>query len=354
MSSSVDSSTLRPPTTGRQALANTGLDRLTLDYLRPTAQATVDGADGADVMAGLTAQPKALPPKYFYDDRGSDLFEQITELPEYYLTRTETAILRTHAADIADIVGPCELVELGSGSSRKTRYLLNAQRQAGHSLRYLPVDVSGGMLEATAQQLLREYPGLTVHGLVGTYDLALTHLPQPGLAPRLMAFIGSTLGNLTPAECQVLLGQISAALNPGDYFLLGVDLDKDPTTLEQAYNDSQGVTAAFNLNMLSHLNWRFGGNFQLDQFQHRAIYNPHASQIEIYIDSLQSQTVTLQSLNLTANFAQGEALRSEISRKFSLTALAQDLESVGLGMVKTFTDEKQWFGLVLCRKLEFA
>jgi L-histidine Nalpha-methyltransferase len=324
-------------------------DRLTLDYLLSGPTNSANQA-GADVVAGLTAQPKSLPPKYFYDDRGSDLFEQITTLPEYYLTRTETAILQAHATDIAHQVGPCELLELGSGSSTKTRYLLNAMRRLGYSLRYIPVDVSGGMLEATAQQLLIEYPSLVVHGLAGTYDAALHH-PLPATPyPRMVAFIGSTLGNLTPAECQVLLGQISATLQPGDYFLLGVDLEKETTVLEQAYNDSQGITAAFNLNMLSHLNWRFQGNFQPEQFQHRAFYNPAARQIEIYIDSLQAQTVHLQRLNLTVDFAEDEPMLSEISRKFNLATLTEDLAAVNLPVQTVFTDAQQWFGLLLCQK----
>jgi dimethylhistidine N-methyltransferase len=341
-------SATRSPITGSQ-VQGAGSDRLTIDYL--LTDTTIEAnEDGADVVTGLTIQPKSLPPKYFYDDRGSDLFEQITTLPEYYLTRTETAILQTHADDIAHIVGPCELLELGSGSSTKTRYLLNAFRQAGYSLRYIPIDVSGGMLEATAQQLLIEYPSLIIHGVVGTYDAALSH-PLPAFPyPRLIAFIGSTLGNLAPTECQALLAQISATLQSGDYFLLGVDLEKDPVILECAYNDSQGVTAAFNLNMLSHLNWRFQGNFQPQRFQHRAIYNPADSQIEIYIDSLQAQTVTLRRLNLVVDFAQDEPLLSEISRKFKLSTLDQELAAVNLPVQEVFTDENHWFGLLLCRK----
>ncbi len=341
-------SATRSQATGSQ-IQGAGGDRLTIDYLLPDAT-TEANQDGADVMAGLTAQPKSLPPKYFYDDRGSDLFEQITALPEYYLTRTETAILQAHADDIASLIGSCELLELGSGSSTKTRYLLNAFRQAGYSLRYVPVDVSGGMLEATAQQLLIEYPSLTVHGVVGTYDAALSHSLPASPYPRLIAFIGSTLGNLAPAECQTLLAQISSTLQSGDYLLLGVDLEKDPTILERAYNDSQGVTAAFNLNMLNHLNWRFHSNFQLQQFQHRAFYNPTASQIEIYIDSLQTQTVTLQRLNLTVNFAEGEPLLSEISRKFNLSTLSDELKAVSLPVKEIFTDKNNWFGLLLCQK----
>lgn len=324
-------------------------DRMTIEYLLPAAseQAT---SEGDDVIHGLSATPKVLPPKYFYDDRGSLLFEQITELPEYYLTRTETQILTDSADAIADLTGPCELVELGSGSSTKTRYLLSAMERAGHPLSYVPVDVSGGMLEATAQQLLSEYDHLTIHGLVGTYGPALNHLPETSASTRMVAFIGSTLGNLEPRACHDLLEQISAVLNAGDYFLLGVDLEKDPTVLHQAYNDSQGVTAAFNLNMLHHLNWRFQGNFQVDQFRHRAFYNSAASQIEIYIESLKRQTATLKALDLEVMFDEGETLMSEISRKFTISSLATELETVGLDLIQTFTDDRQWFGLLLCQK----
>jgi len=321
--------------------------RLTIDYLQHPSQAV---SDGDDVIAGLTATPKALPPKYFYDDRGSQLFERITELPEYYLTRTETQILADYADAITSITGPCELVELGSGSSTKTRYLLSAMARAGYSPHYLPVDVSGGMLEATAQQLLADYDPLSIHGLVGTYDQALQQLPPTQLPARMVAFIGSTLGNLPPQDCHDLLDKISAVLNPGDYVLLGVDLEKDPEVLHRAYNDSQGVTAAFNLNMLHHLNWRFQGDFQVEQFRHRAFYNADASQVEIYIQSLQPQTVTLKALPLEVSFAQDEALLSEISRKFSIDALSHELASVGINLIQTFTDARQWFGLLLGQK----
>ncbi|HEY9761582.1 MAG TPA: L-histidine N(alpha)-methyltransferase [Trichocoleus sp.] len=307
-------------------------------------------AEGQDVIDGLTQSPKSLPPKYFYDDRGSLLFEQITQLPEYYLTRTETVILKDSADAIATLTGPCELVELGSGSATKTRILLDAYQCKGFPLRYLPVDVSGGMLEDSANQLLAQYSGLTVHGLVSTYELALTHLPTPALPARMIAFIGSTLGNLSPLECQQFLGQISQALTPGEYFLLGVDLQKDSAMLEAAYDDSQGITAAFNLNMLHHLNWRFQGNFQPEQFKHVSFYNPVSHQIELYIESLIAQTVTLKALELTVSFAAGERLLSEISRKFNLTTLTQELDQHQLGVIKTFTDKQQWFGLLLCVK----
>lgn len=322
---------------------------MVIEYLHPTSTAEAR-VDGHDVLAGLTARPKSLPPKYFYDDRGSQLFEQITQLPEYYLTRTETEILANYADAVARITGPCELVELGSGSSTKTRYLLSALAQAGYPVHYVPVDVSGGMLETTAQQLLSEYSQLTIHGLVGTYDSALRHLPPAQLPSRMVAFIGSTLGNLDPQACHTLLDKISAVLHPGDYFLLGVDLEKDPEVLHRAYNDSEGVTAAFNLNMLSHLNWRFQGDFQVHQFRHQAFYNADASQIEIYIESLQAQMATLKALDLQVPFKQGETLLSEISRKFRISTLAQELAVVGLNLIQTFTDDQQWFGLLLCQK----
>lgn len=325
-------------------------DLLTLEFLAADREETTS-PDGKDVVAGLTAQPKALPPKYFYDHQGSLLFEQITTLPEYYLTRTEASILQTYGDAIAAIVGPCELMELGSGSSTKTRYLLNAMARAGQPLHYIPVDVSGEMLKATAQALLGEYTHLTIHGLVGTYDAALAHPLPASSHPRLIAFIGSTLGNLDPHQCQTLLEQVRAALKEGDYFLLGVDLAKDPQILEQAYNDRQGVTAAFNLNMLSHLNWRFGGNFVLKDFSHRALFNSAASQIELYIDSQKSQTVTLQTLDLTVEFQAGESLLSEISRKFDLSELQQLLARVGLPVAEVFTDPDHWFGLLLCRRV---
>jgi L-histidine N-alpha-methyltransferase len=197
---------------------------------------------GIEVLQGLTQNPKTIPPKYFYDDRGSELFEQICELPEYYPTRTETLILQQYAREIAQITGDCELVELGSGSSRKTRLLLDAYEALDYPLHYLPIDVSAGILESSAQQLLADYPSLEVHGLVSTYELALQQLTPTKLPTRMIFFLGSTLGNLYPQECDIFFSQITAALQEGEYFLLGVDLQKSKEVLEAAYNDSQGVT----------------------------------------------------------------------------------------------------------------
>lgn len=307
-------------------------------------------AAGQDVIEGLTQTPKTLPPKYFYDARGSELFEQITELPEYYLTRTERQILETFAGAIADEVGTCDLIELGSGSASKTRLIFSAYQQRRLPLRFVPVDVSDTILEASAHDLLEDYDNLTIHGLVATYEQALQDLPPTDLPRRLIAFIGSTLGNLFPEPEQRFLQAVSQALASGDYFLLGVDLHKDTATLEAAYNDAQGVSAAFNLNMLQHLNWRFGGNFDLTQFRHVAFYNDHDHQIEAYIESLTDQTVALQALDLTVSFAQGERLFSEISRKFDTAVLTAELSEFDLEVSDIFTDEQRQFALLLCQK----
>ena len=325
-------------------------NRLTLEYRLLASTATAED-DGQDVITGLTQPLKSLPPKYFYDDRGSQLFEAITTLPEYYLTRTETQILQQDADAIARWVGTCDLVELGSGSSTKTRILLDAYQRQNTPLRYVPVDVSGGILEVTAQRLIQDYPDLSVHGLVSTYEVALANLPATDLPRRLVAFIGSTLGNLSPQHCVEFFQQVSQALQPGDYFLLGVDLHKNTAQLEAAYNDSQGITAAFNLNMLYHLNWRFQGNFDPEQFRHVAFYNEGDRQMELYFESLCYHTVTLLSLNLTVTFKAVERLLSEISRKFEIASLTAELLNHGFQMVKTFTDDQQDFALCLCQRI---
>lgn len=317
--------------------------------LSPAALSPNQLSDGSDVVKGLTQTPKFLSPRYFYDDRGSELFEQICELPEYYVTRTETAILQGCAREIARMTGSCELVELGSGSSTKTRILLDAYNQLAYPLRYLPIDVSAGILESSARQLLADYTSLQVHALVSTYELALKQLFPTQLPSRMICFIGSTLGNLTPQECDEFFSQITAALHLGEYFLLGIDLQKPKQLLEAAYNDSQGVTAAFNLNMLQHLNRRFDGNFDTTQFEHWAFYNESQHQIEMHLRSLRSQTVQLRALDLTIEFETGETILTEISRKFDLNTMQQELQARSLVPLQVWTDPKQWFGLLLCQ-----
>lgn len=305
--------------------------------------------DGEDVIQGLTQTPKTLPPKYFYDDLGSQLFEKICELPEYYPTRTEAWILSQYADEIAQITSCCELIELGSGSSTKTRLLLDAYQKIADSCRYLPIDVSGGILKTSVIELQKKYPDFSIHGLLGTYEQALSHLESNYLQSRLLFFLGSSLGNFTAQECDSFLSKIAQTLKPGDYFLLGIDLQKPPKILEAAYNDSQDVTAAFNLNMLSHLNWRFQGNFDINLFRHQAIYNQTSSQIEMYLHCQKDHWVSLDILNLKISFQAGESILTEISRKFDLATMQKQLATKGLKTVKTWTDPQQWFGLILCQ-----
>jgi hypothetical protein len=304
---------------------------------------------GNDVIAGLTQLEKSLPPHYFYDDRGSDLFEQICLLPEYYPTRTEASILKNNAQEIATITGTCDLIELGSGSSTKTRFLLDAYQQLNYPIHYIPVDVSTGILQTTAQELLKDYSGLTVHGLVSTYQLALEALPTNHFSTRLIAFLGSTLGNFSHQECDRFFEQVTSALNKGDYFLLGIDLQKDIQILEAAYNDSQGITAQFNFNILEHLNWRFDGSFNLSEFEYKSFYNQEKSQMEMYLISQKDQLVNLKALDLTVQFATGESILTEISRKFNLKQMKEYLENQGLENVQIWTDSQTWFGLILCQ-----
>ena len=313
--------------------------------------------DGEDVIQGLIKTSKSLPPKYFYDDRGSELFEQICDLPEYYPTRTEAWILNEYAHEIAEITGSCELVELGSGSSTKTHFLLNAYQKVANLLTdsipdafsYIPVDVSGGILKTSVLHLQQKYSNLSIEGLLGTYDEALVYLGKNHRRSRMIFFLGSSIGNFTPSESDDFLGKVSHALTKGDYFLLGIDLQKPKQILEAAYNDSQQVTAAFNLNMLAHLNWRFHGDFDLDLFRHQAIYNQVDHQIEMYLYARSPHQASLDILDLKVQFQAGESILTEISRKFDLAAVQVQLRSQGLETIKIWTDPQQWFGLVLCQ-----
>jgi L-histidine Nalpha-methyltransferase len=321
--------------------------RLRWVTLNPS-EATVD--EEAAIVCGLKQTPKTLPCQYFYDDRGSQLFEQICDLPEYYPTRTEQSILETYAAEIAQLTGSCELVELGSGSSRKTRLLLEAYSQANDQLQYCPIDVSAGILKTTALELLSQYPKLKLCGLAGTYEQALDQLPPAELKNRMLIFLGSTIGNLNAAECDRFLQRVQQALQPGEFFLLGVDLQKDPAILEAAYNDAQGVTAAFNLNILNHLNWRFQGDFKPEQFSHQAFYNTVEHQIEMHLRSLETQAVALETLDFQTTLQAGETIHTEISRKFHLPTLVKTLEAYAFQPLQVWTDPNNWFGLLLCQR----
>jgi dimethylhistidine N-methyltransferase len=304
-----------------------------------------DGA--ADVIGGLRATPKTLPSRFFYDDRGSDLFERICDLPEYSPTRTEEAILQAAASEIAALTGPAELIEFGSGSGRKTRLLIEAAQARGHELYYLPIDVSESILALSARELRAAFPELEIWGLAGTYEQALADLPPRLLARRLALFLGSTIGNLTDTECSQFLDRVRTALQPGDFFLVGCDLRKPTEILEAAYNDAAGVTADFNRNMLRHLNRRFDGNFVPDRFAHRAIYNEAEHQIEMHLISQAEQRVALKRLDLAVSFRAGETVRTEISRKFELAAFTALFARHGFAAVEGWRDARDWFAVTL-------
>ena len=308
----------------------------------------------ADALAGLTAAPKSLPPKWFYDAQGSALFEKITELPEYYPTRAERSILRAVAPQIAALTRAAALVELGSGSSDKTRLLLSALSGAGTLRRYVPVDVSESALTLAGDALAAEYPGLAVHAVVADFEQYLG-VPGAGDAddaidgdgPRLLAFLGSTIGNMVPAEREVFLRRIRARLRPGDAFLLGTDLVKDPAVLVAAYDDAAGVTADFNKNVLAVLNAELGADFDLDAFEHVAVWDAGREWIEMRLRAASGQTVRVADLGLTVEFAEGEEMRTEVSAKFREGGARAELAAAGLAMRSWWTDEAGQFGLSL-------
>ena len=308
----------------------------------------LESALRADALAGLSATPKSLPPKWFYDAAGSALFEKITELPEYYPTRAERAILTSAAADIAALTGARTLVELGSGSSEKTRLLLSALREAGTLRCYVPVDVSEPALVMAADSLAADYQELDVRAVVSDFEEHLG-LPAPGEAPapRLIAFLGSTIGNLIPAERARFLARVRASLRPGDSFLLGTDLVKDPAVLVAAYDDASGVTAAFNKNVLAVLNAELGANFDLDQFEHVALWDPAAEWIEMRLRSLEAQTVRVPGIGLEVEFGDGEEMRTEVSAKFRRAGVTAELAAAGFEMRSWWTDPDAQFGLSL-------
>lgn len=316
-----------------------------MEPLAAAAQITVDCvlADGAertlaeDVLDGLTRPFKELPPKHFYDARGSQLFDAICELPEYYPTRTERAILTEHAGAIARLTQATELVELGSGSADKTRVLLDAMRENGALRRYVPVDVSETALRASARRLVDEYPGLSVHGLVGDFERHLHRLPEPD-GRRLVCFLGGTLGNFTPGHRRRFLRGLRGHLGDGGHLLLGVDLVKDPRVLEAAYDDAAGVTAAFNRNVLAVVNRELGADFDLDAFDHVAFFDTEREWIEMRLRARSPQVVRVARLDLTVRFAAREELRTEISTKFRRPRLERELAAAGLDLAGWFGD----------------
>jgi L-histidine N-alpha-methyltransferase len=306
----------------------------------------LDAALRRDALAGLTATPKSLPPKWFYDAQGSALFDKITELPEYYPTRAERSILLEAASSIAGLTGARTLVELGSGSSEKTRLLLDALRGHGTLGCYVGVDVSDAALLAAGDALTAGYPGLEVNAVVSDFEAELG-LPERADGPRLVAFLGSTIGNMTPAQRARFLARVRSALRPGDAFLLGTDLVKDQATLVAAYDDTAGVTAAFNKNVLAVLNAALGADFDLDAFEHVAYWNARDEWIEMRLRSTASQQVRLPGIGLTAHFGDGEEMRTEISAKFRREGVQRELAAAGLAMRSWWTDGENQFGLSL-------
>jgi L-histidine N-alpha-methyltransferase len=300
----------------------------------------------ADVRAGLTATPKELPPKYFYDDRGSELFDAITRLPEYYPTRAERAILEVVAPEIASRTNADTLIELGSGTSEKTRLLLGALRAHGTLERFVPFDVSEATLRAAASAVADEY-SISVHAVVGDFERHLHALPRGGT--RVVAFLGSTIGNLTPALRAHFLAEIASGLEPGDAFLLGTDLVKDVDRLLRAYDDSAGVTAEFNRNVLRVVNRALDADFDPDRFAHVARWDPDEQWIEMWLRSDAAQTVRVGGLDLTVEFAPGEAMRTEISAKFTRDRVEAELAAAGLAVDAWWTDPAGDFALSLSR-----
>ena len=300
-----------------------------------------------DVRQGLTQTPKSLPPKYFYDATGSKLFDRICDTPEYYQTRTEQALLERVADSIVGKLSPSHIVELGSGAARKTRVLLDALGRSRRSAHFVPFDVSESMLRGSAEKLLRHYPWLHVHGIVGDYERHLSHIP--GGERRLFVFLGSTIGNFERDAAVTFVQRLSACMRPQDQLLLGFDLVKSERVLHAAYNDEQGITAAFNKNVLAVLNRELGANFDASRFAHVAFYDAATSQIEMHLESQCAQRVHVPRLDLDVAFVPGERMRTEISRKFTRASVAELLDRAGQELVSWFSSPDDYFALALSR-----
>lgn len=302
----------------------------------------------ADVRAGLSADRKALPPKWFYDARGSDLFEQITRLPEYYPTRAEREILGDRAGEIATVSQAHTLVELGSGSSEKTRLLLDALHTAGTLRQFVPLDVSSTALRDAAEALAVDYPSLAVHGVVGDFTEHLALLPGEG--PRVVAFLGGTIGNLEPAERTKFLAALRDVLEPGEWLLLGTGLVRaDPETVRVAYDDAAGVTAEFNKNVLHVLNRELDADFDVDAFDHVALWDEANEWIEMRLRARDAMEVTIPALEMTVEFEAGEDIHTEISAKFRRDGVTAELADAGFDLTHWWTDSQDRFGLSLAR-----
>lgn len=307
---------------------------------------------GADVREGLSRPLKEIPPKHFYDTAGAELFDRICELPEYYPTRAERAILERHSGEIVSQTSVAELVELGSGTAEKTMVLLAAGREAGSLRRYLPVDVTERMVRDCADRCTRELPGLEVTGIVGDFVRHLDEVPAPvGGQPRVVALLGGTIGNFRPDERRELLASIAGLLRPGtDFLLLGTDLVKDPGRLVAAYDDSAGVTAEFNRNVLRVVNRELGAGFDVEAFEHVALWDGQEEWIEMRLRATRPMAVRIEALDMEVVLDEGEEIRTEISAKFTPQRLADDLAAAGLEATRAFHDPDRLFSLSLARR----
>ncbi len=300
-----------------------------------------------DVWRGLTRSPKSLPPWLLYDKTGSLLFEEITRLPEYYLTRTELQIFRRHAGEMTSAAGTdLTLIELGAGTATKTRTIISAILKQQKTLTFYPVDVSPNALDAAVHHLTRTHAALTVKPLVADYTAGLPELRNIG-GRKLVLYIGSSIGNFEPLEAASVLAHIRRSLALGDALLVGTDMAKDPSVLVPAYNDAQGVTARFNLNLLERINRELGGHFDVDSFRHIALWNATASRMEMYLESLRGQTIAIDDLGLKVHFRAGERLHTENSYKFTMPMVCSVLQNAGFALERTWMDEREWFGLHL-------
>lgn len=311
--------------------------------------AASDRTFAGDIRQGMTAVQKFIPPRYFYDDLGSSLFDAICNLPEYYVTRAETELLRRHARDIAAAAGKVDrIVELGSGSARKTRLLLEEMTGDAHEIEYVPIDIDPHMLEKSGRELLSDYPPLRVSAVCSDFTRPSRALAEVGDDGRtLMLFLGSTIGNFQPREARALLRDVRRVLKPGDGFLLGADLKKSPDILNTAYNDALGITAAFNLNLLQRINRELGGHFDLRAFSHHAFYDADQGRIEMHLVSLREQSVHVDALNLEVAFDEGETIHTENSYKYDDEDLAQMAADSNFEIKGRWTDSRGWFVEVL-------
>ncbi len=328
-------------------LTITNQTRCTIEALPPVH---VSSSLESAVRKGLTAHPKRLPPFLFYDRRGSDLFEEICRLPEYYLTRTESGILTSHAPDmVAHCRRDLDLVELGSGSSAKTRILLDALFANGHQPTYRPIDISGNMLRTTAQSLLAEYPGLSIRAIVSDYDRGLLETGRRQHRQKVFLFLGSNLGNFTQDESLAFLSAVRNAMAADDLFFLGVDQVKPLAVLLSAYDDAAGVTAAFNRNLLRRLNRELGADFIPERYRHVVCWNRTARAVEMHLASIGEQSVRLPAIELEVKFRNGETIHTESSHKYSTAGLAALCIEAGLTVAQSWTDQQGWFTVNLIK-----